>query len=330
VARLRASGLTLAAAVAVLTALLPRSLDAQPPGTARVGVLSSTGPTVFEPFRQGLEELGWTAGRNLVFEVRGAGGQLDRLPALAAELAQSRVDVIVAPAPPHVRAALAATRTIPIVFYAVADPVGMGFVAGLARPGGNATGVASSVPEGFFGKLLELVREAVPGARRVAVFMNPGNPLHYCPVDSPELSGPARALGVALQFVEVRAAEMIEEAFAAAVGGRADAAVICGDPVIFAARTRVTALAMRHRLPAIYPTREYLDGGGLMSYGSSLAQLARQGAWYVDRILRGAKPADLPIEQPRKYELVVNLQAARAIQLVLPQSLLARADHVIE
>ncbi|HWC02923.1 MAG TPA: ABC transporter substrate-binding protein [Methylomirabilota bacterium] len=322
----------LAAVVAAALLGLPlRSLDAQmPAGMARVGVLASTSPTVFEPLRRGLEELGWTPGRNLAFEIRAAEGQLDRLPGLAAELAQARVDLIVAPAPPHVRAALDATRTIPVVFFAVADPVGMGFAASLARPGGNATGVASSVPEGFLGKLLELLREAVPQARRVAVFTNPANPQHYCGVDVPELTAPATALGLTLQFVEVRTIDMVEVAFAAAVRGRAEAAVVCGDPVIFAARARVAELATRHRLPTIFPTREYLGGRGLMSHGPSLAELARQAARYVDRILRGAKPADLPIEQPRKYELVVNLQAARALQLTLPASLLSRADHVIE
>jgi putative ABC transport system substrate-binding protein len=316
---------------AALLGLPIQPLDAQtPPGVARVGVLASTGPSVYEPLQKELHELGWTPGRNLVFEVRAAEGQLDRLPALAADLVRARVDLIVAPAPPHARAALAATRTVPIVFYAVADPVGMGFAASLARPGGNATGVASSVPEGFLGKLLEFLREAVPRARRVAVFMNPANPEHYCPVDAPELTTPAKALGFTLQFVEIRRTDMVDAAFDAAVQDRAEAALICGDPVIFAARTRVTELATRHRLPAIYPTREYLDGRGLMAHGPSLADLARQGARYVDRILRGAKPADLPIEQPRKYELVVNLQAARAIQLTLPPSLLSRADHVIE
>ncbi len=295
----------LAAVVAAALFGLPlRSLDAQmPPAVARVGILAGVGSTVYEPLRKGLQELGWTPGQNLVFEFRSAEGQLDRLPALAAELVRARVDLIVASAPPQARAALAATRTIPIVFYAVADPVGMGFAASLARPG---------------------------GARRVAVFMNPANPLRYCPVDTPTLTAPAKTLGFTLQFVEVRTTDMVEAAFVAAVQGRAEAALVCGDPVIFAARTHITELATRHRLPAIYPTREYLDGRGLMAHGPSLAELARQGARYVDRILRGAKPADLPIEQPRKYELVVNLQAARAIQLTLPQSLLSRADHVIE
>ena len=252
------SPVLVALVAAVLLGLLPRALGAQMSGAARVGVLSSTGPTGYEPFRRGLEELGWAPGRNLVFEVRGAEGRLDRLPALAAELVRARVDLIVAPAPPHVRAALAATRTIPIVFYAVADPVGMGFATSLSRSGGNATGVASSVPEGFFGKLLEFLREAVPSARRVAVFMNPANPQHYCPVDAPELTAPARTLGFTLQFVEVRTTDMVEAAFDAAVQGRAEAALICGDPIIFAARSRITELATHHRLPAIYPTREYL------------------------------------------------------------------------
>jgi putative ABC transport system substrate-binding protein len=216
---------------AALLALPLQSLDAQtPPGIARVGVLASAGPIVYEPLRAGLLELGWAPGRNLVFEIRAAEGQLERLPVLATELVRARVDLIVAPAPPHVGAALTATRTIPIVFYAVADPVGMGFAASLARPGGNATGVASSVPEGFLGKLLELLREAVPRARRVAVFMNPTNPQHYCPVDAPELTAPAKTLGFTLKFVEVRTTDMVTAAFDAAVQGRAEAALICGDP----------------------------------------------------------------------------------------------------
>ena len=236
--------------------------------------------------------------------------------------------MIYASAPPQVRAALQVTSTIPIVFSAVADPVGSGFVASLGRPGRNVTGVASTIPEGFEGKLLELLKEAVPKAARVAVLINPANPLRYG--RSPSLPAAARSLRVTLEFVEARTAADIEPAFQSAVRAGADAIVVIGDPLIAANRSRVNDLAMQYGLPAIYPTREYLGTRGLMSYGASLDDLSRRAAVYVDRILKGARPAELPVEQPVKLELVLNRKAANDLGLTFPTSLLLRADQFLD
>jgi putative ABC transport system substrate-binding protein len=275
-----------------------------------------------------MRDLGWTPGQNILFEVRSADGKLDRLPGLAVELVRLNVDLIYASAPPQVRAAMQATTTIPIVFSAVADPVGSGFVASLSRPGSNITGVASTVPEGFEGKLLELLKEAVPTAVRVAVLINPANPLRYG--RSPSLPAAAQMLGVALQFIEARTEADIEPAFHAAVRARMDALVVIGDPLIFANRSRINDLAVQHSLPAIYPTREYLGTRGLMSYGVSLDDLSRRAASYVDRIFKGARAAELPVEQPSKLELVLNRETAKVLGLTFPRPLLLRADYIID
>ena len=294
----------------------------------RVGRLLSypIGPN--DAFLEGMRDLGWLPGQNVFYDVRSADGKLDRLPELAADLVRMKVDVIYATAPPQVRAAMQATATTPIVFSAVADPVGAGFAASLSRPGSNITGVASTVPEGFEGKLLELLKQAVPKAARVAVLINPANPLRYG--RSPSLPAAAQALGVTLLFVEARNDADIDTAFESAVRATADAIIVIGDPLIAANRLRINDLALKHALPAIYPTREYLGTRGLMSYGVSLDDLARRAAGYVDRILKGARPADLPVEQPTRLELVLNVRAAKEMGLTFPPSLMVRADRIVE
>ena len=307
---------------------MPVAVKGQQGKVYRVGRLLSYPLGSNDAFLESMRILGWAPGENVIFEARSADGKLDRLPELAADLVGLKLDLIYASAPPQVRAAMQATTTVPIVFSAVADPVGSGFVASLSRPGGNITGVSSTVPEGFEGKLLELLKQAVPKAVRVAVLINPANPLRYG--RSPSLPAAAQALGVSLQFVEARTDADIEPAFESAVGGKADAIIVIGDPLIAANRLRINDLALKHALPAIYPTREYLGTRGLMSYGVSLDDLARRAASYVDRILKGARPADLPVEQPTKLELVLNMKAAKELGVMFPTSLLLLADRIIE
>jgi len=310
----------------------PFAAEAQQAGKiARIGLLCAVrceGPGL-DVLRAGLRDLGWVEGRNLVIEPRAAGGQLDRLPALARELIALNPDVIVASAPQPSRAAKDATSVLPVVFVALADPVRVGLVQSLARPGGNITGVATLVPGGFMGKQLELLKEAVPGASRVATLGNPTNDVYRAtfPVEVPPT---ARALGLRLQVLEVSEPGHIEGAIDAAVRGRADVLHVIGDPIFHSPPNRLPDLAARARLPAIYISAELVRAGGLMSYGTSLPELSRRAATYVDRILRGAKPAELPVEQPTKFELVINLRTARALGLTIPQSLLQRADQVIE
>ena len=298
---------------------------------ARVGLLCTTrceGPGV-DMLRAGLRNLGWVERRNLVIEARAAAGQLDRLPALARELVALGPDVIVASAPQPSRAAKDATSVIPVVFVGVADPVRVGLVQSLARPGGNVTGVATLVPGGFMAKQLELLKEAVPGAVRVATLRNPTNEVYRVtfPVEIPPA---ARTLGLRLQVLEVSEPAQIEAAIEAAVRERADALHVLGDPIFHNPPTRLPELAARARLPAIYISAELVRAGGLMSYGTNLPELFRRAATYVDSILKGAKPAGLPVEQPTKFDLVINLRTARALGLTIPQSVLLRADQVIE
>jgi putative ABC transport system substrate-binding protein len=317
-------------AAVVLAGTLP--VMAQPAGRpARVGYLCAArceGP-VFEAFRDGLRQLGWVEPRTLVLDIRGAGGQLDRLPALARELVDLKPDVFVATAPQPVRAAKEAAGGIPVVFIAVADPVQAGLVKSLARPGGTVTGLATLVPGGFIAKQVELLKEIVPAAARLAVLTNPTNEIHrlHLPVEMPQA---AQALGLRVQFWPASAAAQIEPAIEAAVRDRADILLVAGDPLFHAPADRIPALAARARLPAIYLFRDLARAGGLVAYGPDLPAMYRQAASYVDRILRGAKPADLPVEQPTKFELVVNLKAAKALGLTIPPSVLLRADEVIE
>jgi putative ABC transport system substrate-binding protein len=297
----------------------------------RLGYLSSidaaTHSTRSEPFRQALRQLGYIAGQNIAIEYRYAEGKLDRLPELAAELVRLKVDIIVSSAPPTTRAAKGATTTVPIVMAFDDDPVGSGFVASLARPGGNITGLSSLAPE-IGGKQLELLREVVPMLSRVAVFGTSASPSYPLMVKELELA--AKAYGVKLQHVDILSAKEIETAFRAASKGRADAVVVLGSPILFTHRTQVVELAVKSRLPATYIRPEYVEDGGLITYGVNLTDLFRRAAIYVDKILKGAKPAELPVEQPTKFELVINLKAARQIGLTIPPNVLVRADKVIK
>jgi len=284
----------------------------------------------YDAFRQGLRELGRVEGRNLVVDVRGAEGRPDRLPALVSELLAAKPDIIVAVAPQPARAAKDATSTIPIVFVAVADPIALGVVTNLARPGGNVTGLSTVVSGGFMGKMLELLKEAVPTASRIAVVWNSKNPLHVALIPK-ELLPAAEPLGVRLQMLDVTEPVGIAPAVEAAVGERAQALLVLGDPMFHRPFGRVPELALRAKLPALYLDRDVVTiGGGLLSYGPDWAVMFRRAAAYVDHILKGAKPGDLPVEQPTKFDLVINLKTARALGLTIPRSLLARADQLIE
>jgi putative ABC transport system substrate-binding protein len=314
-------------AAALLAA--PPAAGAQPSGpVARIGYLSPVVPSVMsEAFRRGLRELGYVEGRNVVLVFRGADGRFDRLPDLAADLVRERVDVIVAQVTQASLAARAATRTTPIVMLGVGDPVGAGLVASLARPGGNVTGT-SGQNTAVVGKSLQLLLEAVPGVSRVAVLWNPANAVFQGQMMR-ETEAAARALRVELRLVEARGPGDLDAAFATMTRHGAGALVVVADPVFTVHRARIGELAAKTRLPAVYGNRELAEAGGLMSYGPDFGDLAVRAAAYVDRILKGQRPADMPVEQPTKFELVVNLRAAEAIGLAVPPSLLIRADQVI-
>jgi putative ABC transport system substrate-binding protein len=298
---------------------------------ARIGYLGrDLVPHLHEAFLQGLRDLGYVEGRNVVIEYRDAEGKPERLPALAAELVALKVDVIVAPTTVAALAAKQATRTLPIVFPVAADPVTSGLVASLARPGGNVTGLSNLAPE-LVGKGLEQLKQAVPGVSRVAVLWQPGALPERTRKDMlKEAEVAARALGVRLQSVEARGADDFDRAFSDMTKGAAGALTVLGSSMFFSERRRLVDLAAKNRLPAVYPGREFVDAGGLMAYGPDLADLFRRAPTYVDRILNGEKPGDLPVEQPTKFELVINLKTAKALGLTIPQSLLQRADQVIE
>ncbi len=322
--------LSLVVALSILAA--PLVVDAQPAGKVyRIGYLSS-GPATSnlyrEAFQQGLRELGWVEGQNIVTDYRFAEGRLDRLPDLAAELVQLKVDVIVASPTPAAVAAKNATGTVPIVMWGVGDPVGLGLIASLARPGGNVTGLSFSVGMDTFGKGLELLREAVPKVRRVAVLSNPANPAHALAINNVKVA--ARSLRVQLQLVEARGPNEFDGAFAVMAKERVAAVLVLADSVFVFQRARLADLAARNRLPSMHGNRENVEAGGLMSYGPTNVDALRRAASFVDKIFKGAKPADLPVEQPTKFELVINLKTAKALGLTIPQSLLLRADQVIE
>jgi putative ABC transport system substrate-binding protein len=305
------------------------SAQAQEPKIPRIGYLTNASLTSArrENFRQGLRELGYVEGKNIVIEWRTGEGKLDRQRALAAELVHLKVDVIVAVGSGDIRAVREATTAIPIVMVLGGDPVGSGFVASLARPGGNITGLATLRPE-LSGKRLELLKEIVPRLSRVAVFVSSIS-RDYAQV-SKELDLAAVPLGVKLQYLDIADPKDFESAFQAAAKGRAEAVLVrVQAPVINSQRTQVAQLAAKSRLPSIYEGAEEVEAGGLMSYGASFADLYRRAATYVDKILKGAKPADLPVEQPTKFEFIVNLKAAKQIGLVIPPNVLARADRVI-
>jgi ABC-type uncharacterized transport system substrate-binding protein len=302
----------------------------QPKKVPGIGYLStnssSTSPARTEAFRQGLRQLGYVEGKNIVIEWRYAEGKPDRLPALAAELVRLRVDVIVTGGPVPTRAAKETTSTIPIVMAQDSDPVGSGFVASLARPGGNITGLATLSPE-ISGKRLELLKEILPKLSRVAVLGTSTTPGIAQELKEAELA--AGAFGVKLQHLDVVSPKDIETAFRAASTGHADAVLVLNSAILLSQRKQLIDLAVKTRLPATYNSAEFVEDGGLMTYGVSFVDLHRRAATYVDKILKGAKPAELPVEQPKKFELIINLKAAKQIGLTVPPNVLARADRVI-
>ena len=310
----------------------PLAAEAQPlANVPRIGWLGGTSPAVnpavLEAFRHGLREHGWIEGQNIVIEYRWAEGRFERLPDLAAELVRLPVDIIVPVASdPAIRAAQHATSTIPIVMAVSSDPVGTGFVASLARPGGNITGVSGLVPE-VAGKRLQLLKEVVPQAARVAVLWNAthsGKGLEWH-----ETQVAAHVLGVTLQSVEVRGPDDFDPAFAALTTERPDALITLAEPLTIMHRRQIADFAITNRLPMISQLKEFAEAGGLMTYGTSLPGLFQRAAYYVDKILKGAKPADLPVEQPMQFELVINLKTAKALGITIPPTLLFQADEVI-
>jgi putative tryptophan/tyrosine transport system substrate-binding protein len=316
---------------AVLLALSV-STEAQQAGKVpRIGYLNGASPSSIsariEAFRQGLRELGYVEGKSIVIEWRHAEGKLDRLPALAAELVRLKVDIIVSAGSISTRSVKEATVTIPIVMTQDGDPVANGFVASLARPGGKITGLATLAPE-ISGKQLELLKEIIPRLARVAVLGTSTRPGNAQALREVEIA--AGAFGVKLQFLDILGLKDIEAAFRAASKGRADAVLVLSSGIAADRRTEIAELALKSRLPAIYFRSEFVEDGGLMSYGVSFTDLDRRAATYVDKILKGAKPADLPVEQPTKFELVINLKAAKEIGLTIPPNVLARADKVIK
>jgi len=299
----------------------------------RIGYLSinlAGSPHMTEGFRQGLRDLGYVEGRNVFIEFRDAEGKLERLPALAAELVALKVDVVVVGGTVAAVAAKQATKTVPIVFVSAVDPVTDGLVASLARPEGNATGLATLAPE-LVGKRLEQLKQIAPGVSQVAVLWQPGALGERTEKDlRKEAEGAAQVLGIRLQFVEVRGPGDFDRAFSDMTRARASALTVLGSSMLINERGHVVALAAKNRLPAVYGLREYVDAGGLMSYGPNNVDLFRRAATYVDKILKGAKPGDLSVEQPTKFELVINLKAATALGITIPQSVLGRADEVIQ
>ncbi|MBI4636810.1 MAG: ABC transporter substrate-binding protein [Candidatus Rokubacteria bacterium] len=318
------------AIVVLAVVVMPLAAEAQHVGKRpRIGYLSLQSPA--EPrsraFQEGLRELGYIDGQNVTIEYRWARHDEGRLGFFAKELIQLKVDVIVALEPPGARVAQRSTKTIPIVIRSTDDPVEAGFVTSLARPGGNVTGL-SSISVELEAKRLELLAELVPGISRIAVLRNPGGPIAAS--SSARIERAARALRLHLQSLEARRAEDLEQAFAAAARGHAEALLVIRDPLFMANLTRIAQLAVRHRLPATFDDRELPQAGGLMSYGANLSDLYRRAAVYVDKILKGANPGDLPVEQPTKFELVINMKTAKALGLKIPPLLLLRADQVIE
>jgi putative ABC transport system substrate-binding protein len=324
-------------ATAVVLLLLSAFLGtaaAQPPEKVpRVGYLipgSHSDPQrqrLLEAFRQGLRELGYVDGQNIAIESRWAEGKADRLPGLAADLVRRKVDVIVAQSGAATQAAQQATRTIPIVMSLSNDAVGSGLVASLARPGGNVTGLTIMAPD-LAGKQFQLLKEVVPKVSRVALLTNPANPASARFVREAEAA--ARALGVGLQTLETRNPQEIDSAFAAMTRERAGALLVLPDGIFLSQRRHIAELATKRRLPSVYGVGEYAEAGGLMAYGASHIDLVRRAATYVDKILKGAKPGDLPVAQPTKFDLVINLRTAKAIGLTIPPSLLQRADQIID
>jgi putative ABC transport system substrate-binding protein len=322
--KLIATGLIVALTLGTLTSL-PAADTQQLGRMPRIGVLSPSADFFLKAFRQGLRELGYIDGRNIFLEYRSADGRVDRLPELAAELVRLKVDVMVTITPPGVRAAKQATSTIPIVMGAVDDAVEQGFVTSLAKPGGNITGASSLNPE-LSGKRLELLKEAFPKVSHVAVLREAVGGASSLRATM----AAGQALGVQLQILELRDPNELESAFTAMTRERAGALDVLPGLMIAGYMRQIVDLAGKARLPAIFPDGQFVESGGLMSYGPSLPEMYRRAATYVDKILKGTKPADLPVEQPTKFELIINLKAAKQIGVTIPQSVLYRADKVIK
>jgi ABC-type uncharacterized transport system substrate-binding protein len=298
----------------------------------RIVYLGNSSPTLeaglVDAFRQGLRNLNYVEGQNIVIEYRWAAGRNDRFPALVAEAVRLKADVILTSGTPATLAAKEGTRTIPIVIAAMGDPIGAGVVPSLARPGGNITGLASMSPE-IDGKRLELLKELVPGVSRIAVLWNPTNPNNAARIN--HIQAAAKTLRLTLEpLVGARDSQDLDKGFAAIVAGRANALVVESDRALLAHQVQIVDFATRRRLPALYAYPEFVQAGGLVSYAPSYTAMFRRAAKYVDKILTGAKPGDLPVEQPTEFELVLNLKTAKALGLTIPQSLLLRADQVIE
>ena len=310
--------------------LPPMAADAETPAKARrIGLMMSTTPVaashIVAAFADGLRELGHVEGKNVVFEYRWAEGKPERFAEMAADLVRQKVDVIVASSQAPALAAKRATKTIPIVMVNATDPVEVGLVASLARPGGNVTGLSQQLTPEIRAKQVQLLKEALPKVYRVAVLRSPATT-----VGLREYEAAGQAFELRVQFVEIRGADDLGRAFAAMARDRVEALLVPGDILLFTERRRVAALAREHRLPGIYSLREFTEAGGLMSYSARLSEQFRRAAVYVDKILRGANPATLPVESPSQYELVINLKTAKALGLTIPQSLLVRADQLIE
>jgi putative ABC transport system substrate-binding protein len=292
-----------------------------------LGLTPGEDTTSMKPLLERLHELSYSEGRNMTFEYRSAEGRPERLPLLATELVRASPDVLIAGfGTLTAQAAKAATTTIPIVFTLVGDPVGAGLVASLGRPGGNVTGLSGLTEIG--GKQLQLLQELTPGKQVIAVLMNPDTP--YTRLALKEISTAAEATRTRVQVLEARTADQVPRQFEAATTAGAGGLLVIGDPLIYSLRQEIAGLSAKVRLPAMYPSRDYAEEGGLISYGANRRQIYRRAAEYVDRILKGAKPADLPVEQPTKFELVINLKTAKALGLTIPPSLLGRADEVIQ
>ncbi len=324
---MRLVGLALILTVILILAPLAEAQSARQ--VWRIGYLGTSSPAL-EPnlvnaFRQGLREFGHIEGQDIVIEYRWAEGKYDRFPELAAELVRLKVDVILTAGTPGALAAKQATRTIPIVMAVVADALAYQLVASLAQPGGNVTGL-STLARDLQGKQLEFLKEIVPRLSRIAVLVNPSNPFN----DVLGREQVQQALRLKLELFEVKAAEEFEAVFAAIARQRPDALFMIADRFLLAHRARIVAFAARQRLPGMYPYKEFVEAGGLVSYAPSYPEMFRRSATYVDKILKGAKPADLPVEQPTKFELIINLKTAKALRLTIPQSILLRADQIIE
>ena len=316
-----------AALLGALPAPMLRAQQARPP--VQLGFLRIVAPLkiYIDALEQGLRDRGYIPGRDFVIHYRFADGREGQLDELAKELVERKVTIILVAGNQATRAARKATLTIPIVMAVVNDPVASGFVTSLARPGGNITGT-TLLSSTLGGKRLELLKQVLPNVSRVAVLLNKDNPAHA--VAWKETLGGAKTLRIDVQPFEVQGAAMFDEAFASMIKGRVEALVVLDDAMFGTERARIASLAAKTRLPAVYAQRDYVDGGGLMSYGPSIVDVYRNAASFVDRILKGAKPGDLPIEQPTKFELVINMKTAKTLGLTIPQSLLVRADEVIE